>query len=227
MLVAGLALTASRAAAMVPVPEDTPGHISVYTDSYPLRYTDMAPGEEAFVRLDVLLTDSSAGELNLQVRKSGDLATMPGGLEVQVAHCDEPWTNVPMTVTEGVLPLCSSGVTEVLDVNDSVNFSLDSPIWSVDELQRDTVDHLLVRLRIPTTTALASVEGRSAEFGFGLQASGLDDAIIITPEALALTGFDTLYLVLVAVGVIGVGVGVRIRRSPDPTQSSSKSEVTG
>ena len=226
MLMSGLALTASRAAAMVPVPEDNPGLLSVYADSYPLHYTDMAPGEEAFVRLDVVLSDSSAGELSLQVRKSGELATMNGGLEMDVKHCDEPWTNVPLTVTEGVVPLCSSGSRVVLHADDSTDFALDSPTWNVDDLQRDTVDHLLVRLGIPLTTSLASVEGRSAEFAFGLTASGLEDPIMITPSGLALTGFDSLYLALVGAGIIGIGIAVRIRRSAGPAADRGDLEET-
>lgn len=227
VLVAGLALTTSRASAMIKVPENTAGLLSIYTDSYPLHYTDMAPGEDAFVRLDIALADADAGDLSLQVRKSGDLATMAGGLEMTVERCEVDWTNVPMSVTSGVAPLCSTGATELLRVDETADFRIASPTWSVDELQNGRVDHLLVTLALPVTTSLAAVEGRSADFGFGLFASGLEDIAVVTPPSLAFTGFDALYLALVAVGTIGIGIAVRLRRPlEDDVRSVDLPEVT-
>lgn len=221
LLVLGLALTTSRASAMIKVPENTPGLLSIYTDSYPLHYSDMAPGEEAFVRLDVLLSDAEAGELSLKVRKSGDLATVNGGLEMEVQHCEDDWTNVPLSVTDGITPECDTGATILLQIDESEDYRIDSPVFDVDDLERNHVEHLLVTLAIPATTDLAAVEGLSADFGFGLFASGLDDPRIITPgsvtpSVLAFTGFDALYLALIAVGAIGIGVAVRVRRGTQP-----------
>ena len=232
VLVVGLALTTSRASAMIKVPENTAGLLSIYTDSYPLHYTDMAPGEEAWVRLDVVLSDAQAGELSLEVRKSGELATMAGGLVVDVAHCDVAWTNVPMTVSNGISPVCETGGTLLFRADDSADYRISSPVWDVDELERDHVDHLLVRLGLPDSTPLASVEGLTADFVFGLFAEGLDDIAVVTPggatpsgltpSALALTGFDALYLALVAVGIIGIGIAVRVRRSSDNKPESDE-----
>ena len=214
MLLAGLLLVSTRAWAEIQVPEQHPGLLSIWTDSLPLHYSDMAPGEETFVRLTVQLDDSNEGDLSLQLRKSGDLATVPGGLEIEIARCDVPWTNVPTGVTEGVTPACAPGAEPLLEATPGDDYSTASPTWDLDEIEQGTREFLLVRIGIPATTPVAVTEGLSADFGFGLFAEGADAPTIpVTPAALAVTGLDVLALALIAVGAIGIGVAVRLRRT--------------
>ena len=53
ILVSGLLLVSTKAIAAIQVPEQHPGLLSIWTDSYPLEYQDMDPGESAYVRLNI------------------------------------------------------------------------------------------------------------------------------------------------------------------------------
>lgn len=213
MLVSGLLLVSTKAIAAIQVPESNPGLLSLWTDSYPLEYHDMDPGESAYVRLNVQLDDSDRGDLTLEVRKNGDLATVAGGLELTVERCDVDWTSVPSGVTSSGAPVCASGRTALLAADDADDFAVASPTWDLGEIEDDSTVYMLVTLALPSSTPQATVNGLSASFGFGLFAEGQAVAAPITPAALAFTGMDALSLLLVAVGAIGAGVIVSRRRA--------------
>lgn len=206
MLVSGLLLVSTRAIAAVQVPESYPGLLSLWTDSYPLEFHDMDPGEAAYARLNVELDDSDRGDLTLQVRKFGDLASTAGGLELGVERCDVPWTSVPSGVTTTGAPVCASGRTALLTADSADDYESASPTWSLGEITDASTVYMLVTLAIPSTTVPTTLDGMDAAFGFGLFAQGEQVAAPITPAALAFTGMDALSLLLVAIGAIGAGV---------------------
>ena len=212
ILLVGLTLISTRAWADFKVPESNPGLLSLWTDSYPLHYSDMAPGDEAFVRLNVELDDIDRGDLSLEVRKDGDLATLAGGLVIDVARCAVPWTNVPTGLTQSASPDCTNGEDFLLAADPSDDYALDSPTWDLGEIEKDSTIYMLVTLALPDSTPAFRVEGLSADFGFGLFADGEDAALPITPTRLAFTGVDILSLVLVGVGALGVGVVFSVSR---------------
>lgn len=213
MLVSGLLLVSTKAIAAIQVPESNPGLLSLWTDSYPLEYHDMDPGESAYVRLNVQLDDTDRGELTLEVRKDGDLATVAGGLELTVERCDVGWTAVPSGVTSAGAPVCASGRTALLAAGAGDDFTVASPTWDLGEIASSSTVYMLVTLALPSSTPAADVSGLSANFGFGLFAEGRAIAAPITPAALAFTGVDALALLLVAVGAIGAGAVVSRSRS--------------
>jgi hypothetical protein len=213
MLVSGLLLVSTRAIAAVQVPETTPGLLSLWTDSYPLEFHDLDPGESAHIRLNVQLDDTDRGDLTLEVRKFGDLATTAGGLELGVDRCAVPWTDVPSGVTSTGTPVCASGRTALLSADPSHDYESDSPTWQLGPITDDSTVYMLVTLAIPSTTAQADLNGMDAAFGFGLFAEGEAVAAPIAPAALAFTGMDALSLLLVAVGAIGAGVVVSRSRA--------------
>lgn len=205
MLISGFLMISTKAIAVVLIPETTPGLLSLWTDSYPLQYHDLDPGEAAFIRLNVALDDTDRGDLTLEVRKDGDLATVPGGLRVTVERCAVGWTAVPSGVTDEGAPACAAGRSALLTAGSSNDFAADSPRWSLGEIQDERTVYLLVTLALPSSTPAASVDGLSARFGFGLFAQGRAVASPINSDELALTGVDVLALALVAVGAIGAG----------------------
>jgi hypothetical protein len=205
ILVSGLLLVSTRAMAAIQVPESNPGLLSLWTDSYPLEYHDMDPGESAYVRLNVQLDDTDRGELTLEVRKSGELATVDGGLELSVERCDVDWAAVPSGVTASGAPSCASGRTMLLAAGASDDFELASPTWSLGEIANTDTVFMLVRLALPSTTPATRVSGMSASFGFGLFAEGKAASRAIVSSGLAFTGVDVVSLLLVAVGAISAG----------------------
>lgn len=206
MLVSGLLLVSTRAIAAVQVPEATPGLLSLWTDTYPLELHDLDPGESAYVRLDVTLNDTDRGDLTLEMRKFGDLATTTGGLEIDVERCAVPWTSVPSGVTTTGTPVCADGRTALLSASPSDDYQSDSPTWDLGMITDTGTVHMLVTLAIPSSTVQTTLDGMDAAFGFGLFAEGQEVAAVTTPAALAFTGMDALSLLLVAVGAIGAGV---------------------
>ena len=215
MLVSGLLLVSTRAIAAVSIPESTPGLLSLWTDSYPLEYHDMDPGESVFVRLDVELDHADRGDLTLQVRKFGDLATTSGGLELHVERCAVPWTAVPSGVTATGAPVCASGRISLLSADPADDYQSVSPTWYLGEITNADTVFMLVTLAIPSTTVQASLDGMDAAFGFGLFAEGQEVAAPITPAALAFTGSDALSLLLIALGAIGAGIVVTRGRAKE------------
>jgi len=205
MLVSGLLLVSTKAIAAIQVPESNPGLLSLWTDSYPLEYHDMDPGESAYVRLNVQLDDTDRGDLTLEVRKFGDLATVAGGLELTVERCDVGWTSVPSGVTTTGAPSCAAGRTALLAAGAGDDFTVASPRWDLGEIDDTSTVFMLVTLALPSSTAPSVVDGLDASFGFGLFAEGEVAAAPISPSALAFTGLDALSLLLVAVGAIGAG----------------------
>jgi hypothetical protein len=214
ILVSGLLLVSTKAIAAIQVPEQNPGLLSIWTDSYPLEYQDMDPGESAYVRLNIDLDDTDRGDLELEVRKDGDLATMAGGLEVMVERCDVDWANVPSGVTSSPAPTCASGRTTLLWADSNDDYGATSPRWALGEITDTETVFLLVSLALPSSTPAAATLDRDASFGFGLFAEGTSVVAPITPTRLALTGLDVLSLALIAIGAIGAGViATRSRRS--------------
>lgn len=216
VLVSGLLLVSSRAIAAIEVPEQNPGLISLWTDSYPLDFQDMDPGESVYVRLDVALDDTDRGDLELEVRKDGDLATMAGGLEVEVERCDVDWANVPSGVTTSAPPTCAAGQSMLLWADSADDYDTSSPRWALGEITDTEPVHLMVRLALPSTTASSAILDRNASFGFGLFAEGETQVAALPSPRLALTGMDVLSLALIAIGAIGAGViATRWRREEE------------
>lgn len=209
MLLSGLLLLSTRAYAAIKVPEANPGFISLYADQYPIQFGNMDPGEYAYAQVDVHLDGSPVGDLELQLRRSGDLALVAGGLVLTVERCAVPWANVPSGVVMTGAPTCAQG-RQLLDTsNESDDYDDSSPIFDLGEIRDETAVYLLARVGIPSTTLQSNVNARSAEFGLGLFADGTTiTAPPVTPPALAITGVDVLSLALIAVGAIGVGIVV-------------------
>jgi hypothetical protein len=212
-LTLGLLLVSTKAWADFPVPQSTPGLLSLWTNTYPVHYSGMAPGDEAYLRLDVELDDTDRGDLELDVRKGGALATVPDGLTMSVERCTAQWTNVPSGVTSGGTPFCSSGRVLLLEADPSADYSAVSPSWALGEIVHGTPVHLLVTLALPDSTPPQNVTGLSADFGIGLFASGDGGPGPVTPAVLASTGLDVFSLLLVAVGAMGVGIAVARSRA--------------
>lgn len=213
VLISGLAMVSTKAIAAIQVPESNPGLLSLWTDSYPLEYHDMDPGESAYVRLNVQLDDTDRGALSLEVRRDGDLATVPGGLQIDLERCDLPWTAVPSGVTTDAGPVCSEGRTALLSTGAADTFSLSSPTWDLGEITNSSTVFLMVALTIPADTPPSRVDGLDASFGFGLFAEGVEVTTPITTTGLAFTGVDALAMLLVALGAIGAGIVVSRARS--------------
>ena len=204
LLAAGLAMASARAAAALLVPESNPGLISLWTDSYPLEFDDLDPGESVYITLDVQLEGADRGDLELEVIRSGELAEMDGGLEIGVERCADPWTAVPTGITADPPPGCASNQRSLvwLDPDDLVD---SSTRWAVGPITSTETAHLLVTLTVPGSTALADVQGARASFAFGLFAQGVAVAAPMAAPRLALTGLDVLSLALIGVGAIGAG----------------------
>jgi len=220
MLVSGLVMISGRAMALVEVPEQNPGILSIWTDDLDMDYTDMDPGEEAYIRLDVQLEDAEEGLLHLEVRKSGELATVTDGLELDVLRCDVPWTNVPSSVTFGVTPACADNPQVIMESTAADDYSVSSPFMNLNGIRRGTDIHLLARVGLPAAADPALVDDREAEFAFGLLSEGdelIDTAALpnssAVPAALAVSGADVLALALFAGGAIGLGILVRACRA--------------
>jgi hypothetical protein len=213
LLATGLAMASSRAAAALQVPEDHPGLISLWTDSLPLEYDDIDPGESVYIRLDVQLAGADRGDLDLQLTKSGDLAGPDGALEIGVERCDVPWTSVPSGVTTAPPPSCASNQRSLVWVDPDVVVVARAQ-WALGEVTSAQPAHLMVTLTVPSSALTAEVEDRWVDFAFGLFAEGVSVATPVTPTRLALTGMDVLSLALIAIGAIGAGIIVtRTRRS--------------
>jgi len=214
MLVSGLMLVSSKAIAAVLIPESAPGLISLWTDTYPLEFPDLDAGESAFVRLTVQLDHTDHGDLTLEVRKFGDMATTAGGLELSVERCAVEWTAVPTGVVASGDPVCASGRTTLLSAGPSDDFTTSSPRWDLGVITDEDAVFLLVTLALPDTLPAGSFDTMDAAFGFGLFAEGLPVAASVTPTgSLAFTGMDALSLLLVAAGAIGTGVVVTRMRA--------------
>jgi hypothetical protein len=217
VMASGFTIAGASAWGAVLVPSSTPGLLSVWTTDYPIHYDDMEPGDQAFIALMVELDDTDAGDLSLQVRKDGELATMPGGLSIDIDRCDLPWNDVPGGISVAATtasPTCDLGEARLLSATASDDFRDDSPTWDLGVISRTALIHLLVRVSIPDTTSLVDVEDRSATFAFGLFAEGEE---LIVPTAggpgLAFTGIDAVAIAMIAGGAIGVGlVLVLVRR---------------
>jgi len=212
VLLLGLVLGSARAWAELKVPEATPGMLSIWTDSLPVHYSEMGPGDEAYVRLTLQLDDAPVGDLALQVRKSGALATVDGGLVIDVARCAVPWTGVPTGVTESADPECASGAEQLLAADSGDDFRIVSPTWDLDQIHSVSLVYMLVTLSLPESTALSRVEGLSADFGFGLFATSPAGALTPAPARLVVTGTDALPLILIGVGALGIGTIAVARR---------------
>ena len=213
MLVSGLLLVSTKAIAAVQIPEATPGLISLWTDTLPLEFPDMDPGDSAFIRLTVQLDDTDRGDLALEVRKFGDLATTEGGLELTVERCAVDWVDVPTGVVTSGDAVCPSGRSSLLSADPDDDFTTSSPRWDLGEIARNQDVFLLVTLALPDTLPATAFDGMDAAVGFGLFAQGVPVVAPLTPSSLAFTGMDALSLLLVAAGAIGTGVVVTRMRA--------------
>ncbi|MFC5928048.1 hypothetical protein D6T64_10095 [Cryobacterium melibiosiphilum] len=207
-LMVGLSLFSVQAqAALRGVPETgAAGMLTLTSDQADPDQIVVVPGVPTYWQIDAALQHDGSGTLNLEMIKSGAMATNANGLTVMVERCNESWTNVPDR------PECAANRRTVVVATPLDNLESGSELFDLDGIPARRGKHLLVTLTLGNTGMPAGT--LSGRIGFGLTAAG-DTAAADTassPAALAATGMDAAALVLVGLGAVGLGLTVSAMR---------------
>ena len=219
---AGLGTTAVAVAATDwrPVPETgAPGRLVLHTGPEPLSLPGAAGVTETVwqVRTDVETTEDGRPEpvtLDLEVRKDGALARVPGGLRVAVSSCDREWT------AGAGGPVCPASAVELVSAGPADDWSVASPVVRIPDADGDGTAYLLVRstLADPGAVGPAGAVGPDGRLGVGVTARSHGPAASpsqasVLPPVLAWTGGGFAGPVLVGLAAVLAGAALRLRRN--------------
>jgi hypothetical protein len=161
-----LSTTAAAATVWHPAPETgAPGGLTLDTDRSRLHIPDLAPGQPAFWQVHTRVDRNGTVQLDLDVRKDGDLVTHPQGLQIAVTACDEEWQEMHST------PQCAAPHPIV---HSSPTSPAGNTALTVPHPRADGETFLLVEFSLPDTAAAASDEslmGLTATVGIGVTAT--------------------------------------------------------
>jgi hypothetical protein len=219
LLTAGsLALAQRASAAWYPVDEvGQPGRLVLTTDQSTERMLVVRDDAPTYWQVDAMLDSGDSGALSLAVMKTGELVTLPQGLRVLVSTCETEWTNV------SVLPECTSGRVDVLDVTPAQDYTESSPEWQLGRISGSEPAHLLVTLSLPPAAIDDPlIEYAQGELGLRLTAIG-DAPVPPAPDGdgsaaagvgggLAMTGADVLAMLTAGLGLAGLGISMTMHR---------------
>ena len=221
-LAAGLSLVSMRAyGAWFAITGAQGTDLQLQSDSASAQFLNMSPGSVERWQIQAQTTRPS-GTLNVQFwNDNGALITQPvDGLQLQVQRCDAEWTNITTT------PTCSANQANVFGPAAASTMAI-GPTTDLDGIVQGTGKFLLVTMSIPNTPqaqADKSLQGLTANIGFGLTAAGSDPTTPPPSTSLAFTGADALPLALLAAGALGLGIvvtGARRIRSTNAERSAS------
>jgi len=162
--------TVASAASWVPVPETGArgGLVLDRDDSTADSLASLAPGEPVRWQIRATVDHHAESVLDLQLRKDGDLAAAPRGLEIAVHACDDAWTDI-----DGA-PGCPGGGEQVTWAAPGHDYRASSPTFPVPDNQGDSEVFLLVEFALPATAQAAaddSLMGLTASVGVGITAT--------------------------------------------------------
>jgi hypothetical protein len=160
----------------------------------------MAPGDTLYWPISANLDASTSGELSLQIRSSGALATSASGLRLSLFSCPDAWSN-------DAIPTCDGGAGHLL-IADTAFKSIDaSKRWELGTMAAVSQMPMMATISLPPAVP-TSLQDSSATMNFGFTALG--DTENATPSdprvpVLGFTGIDPTGPLLLGFGLLLAG----------------------
>lgn len=228
----------ASAVSWVPVPETGArgGLVLERDDSRTGSLAVLSPGEPVRWQIRTAVDHHADTVLDLELRKDGDLAAAPRGLEITVSACDQVWTDIEAA------PGCPGAAEHVTWAAPRHDYRENSPTFRIPDTRGDSEVFLLVELALPATAEAAADEslmGLTASVAIGVTAtdtpaeaapttepapdhasalvddtavSGDDRAASTVPPRLAWTGGPAAPAVLLGSAVVLLGIAALLSR---------------